>query len=55
MSGTSDTFFVDRGLGRHQVPNALRAVGETVVCHDDLYAQDTPDTEWLQAEAAKGG
>ncbi|MBL8009032.1 MAG: hypothetical protein JNJ64_00375 [Flavobacteriales bacterium] len=54
MSGTDQPFFVDRGLGRHQVPNALRAVGETVVCHDDLYAQHTPDTEWLQAEAAKG-
>lgn len=54
MSGTDHTFFVDRGLGRHQVPNALKAAGATVVCHDDLYAQDTPDTEWLQAEAAKG-
>lgn len=54
MSGRDHTFFVDRGLGRHQVPNALKAAGETVVCHDDLYAQDTPDTEWLQAEAAKG-
>jgi hypothetical protein len=47
-------FFVDRGLGRHQVPDALRNAGETVVCHDDLYAQHTADTEWLRSEAAKG-
>ena len=54
MSETSDSFFADRGLGRHQVPNALREVGEIVVCHDDLYDQHTPDLDWLEAEAAKG-
>ena len=54
MSEVSDTFFLDRGLGKHQVPNALRSAGETVICHDELYTQTTSDVDWLQAEAGKG-
>jgi hypothetical protein len=47
-------FFVDRSLGRTVVPNALRAVGEHVVAHDDCFAQNTPDADWL-VEVGKRG
>jgi predicted nuclease of predicted toxin-antitoxin system len=41
------TYFVDRSLGRGIVVEVLRAAGETVVAHDDRFAQNTPDAEWL--------
>jgi hypothetical protein len=41
------TFFVDRSLGSGVVADALRAVRERVVIHDDHFATDAPDTEWL--------
>ena len=41
------TFFVDRQLGRFIVPEALRAAGAQVEAHDDHFAQNTPDVEWL--------
>ncbi len=40
-------YFVDRSLGRGIVPATLRAAGHEVHAHDDLFAQDTPDTDWL--------
>lgn len=45
-------FFVDRGLGRGDVPSALRGAieqGEGVHLHDDHFAQSTADVEWLTA------
>lgn len=41
------TFFVDRSLGAHDVPDALRAAGARVEVHDAHFAPDTPDTRWL--------
>lgn len=46
------TIFVDRSLGCHDVVNALRAVGETVVAHDDQFEDSTDDEVWL-AEAGR--
>ena len=43
------TFFIDRSLGREKVPNALRQAGAKVVVHDDIFANDAPDEEWLAA------
>jgi hypothetical protein len=40
-------YFVDRSLGRGIVVDTLRATGHEVHAHDALFAQDTPDTEWL--------
>jgi len=40
-------YFVDRSLGRGIVVDTLRAAGQQVHAHDDLFAQNTPDTEWL--------
>jgi hypothetical protein len=41
------TFFLDRQLGRHKMAGILRATGLKVEIHDDHFAQDAPDTEWL--------
>ena len=48
------TFFVDRSLGAHDVPDALRTAGALVECHDDHFAPDTPDTAWLAEVGARG-
>lgn len=40
-------FFVDRSLGGRLVVDALRSAGAHVVVHDDVFAQDTPDVDWL--------
>lgn len=48
------TFFIDRSLGRTHVAEALRRVGARVVIHDDYFAPDAPDTEWLGRAGAEG-
>ena len=47
------TCFVDASLGR-TVVELLRAAGFAAVAHDDLFAQGTPDTEWLPEIGARG-
>lgn len=47
-------FFVDRSLGRHIVPDALRAAGAHVQVHDDLFPQNAPDEVWLPAAGRNG-
>ena len=47
-------FFVDRSLGKHDVPNALRAAGARVGVHDDHFPQDAPDEVWLPAVGRNG-
>ena len=41
------TYFVDRSLGRHELVSRLRAAGLSIEAHDDHFAPDTPDEEWL--------
>lgn len=48
------TFFTDKNLGLHTVPNALRALGLRVECKTQHFAQDTPDTEWLPVVGKRG-
>jgi hypothetical protein len=48
------TFFVDRSLGAHDVPHALRSGGALVEIHDDHFAPDTLDTVWLAEVGARG-
>ena len=50
----SPTFFVDRSLGSRIVPAALRAAGARVLVHDDHFAQNALDVEWLQAAGREG-
>lgn len=41
-------FFIDEALGGHQIPAALRAAGENVETHNDVFPSGTPDVEWLE-------
>ncbi len=50
-SASPPEYFIDRSLGRHVVPDALRAAGTIVHVMADVYGervgQGLPDTEWL--------
>ena len=46
-------FFVDRSLGRG-VAEALRKAGVEAHRHDDLFAQNAPDEEWLREVGRRG-
>lgn len=44
-------FFIDRSLGRHRVPEALREAGWTLRTHHEVYGgrdEQVPDVEWLE-------
>jgi predicted nuclease of predicted toxin-antitoxin system len=47
-------YFVDRSLGRGIVVESLRDAGAAVHAHDDHFAQNTPDTEWLIEVGQRG-
>ena len=48
------TFFLDRALGNKVIANALRATGADVRVHNDHFAQDARDEEWLVQVAQQG-
>jgi hypothetical protein len=48
------TFFVDAALGRVLVAEALRSEGLEAVLHDDVFAQGTPDEDWLPEVGRRG-
>jgi len=44
-------FFIDRSLGRHRVPEALRKSGWSLRTHHEVYGErdeQVPDVEWLE-------
>jgi predicted nuclease of predicted toxin-antitoxin system len=41
-------FFIDRSLGKHKVARALRQAGVRVEIHDDHFAPDAKDADWLR-------
>ena len=47
------TFFLDRSLGAKVVATALRNAGWSVVTHDQVFPQDTPDQVWLARAGAE--
>jgi predicted nuclease of predicted toxin-antitoxin system len=47
------TFYVDRCVGK-AVVGALRAAGARVEAHDDHFAQDAADEQWIPDVAARG-
>lgn len=51
---TPHTYFVDRNLGKRIVPGILRTAGVQVEAHDDHFAQNVTDEEWLRYVGAKG-
>lgn len=44
----SYTYFVERNLGRFEVPKALKAAGANVVVHHDVLPHDSPDEDWIK-------
>lgn len=55
MSGSQKlTFFIDRALGQKFVALALRGAGATVEVHEDHFAPESPDTEWLPEVTRRG-
>jgi predicted nuclease of predicted toxin-antitoxin system len=50
---TRPTFFVDRSLGKG-VGRALRDAGATVELHDDYFAQETADVDWIATVTQNG-
>ena len=57
-SASSPEFFVDRSLGRHVVPDALREAGVVVHVMADVYGerigQGLADEEWLRDAGERG-
>ena len=54
-SGQPDvTFFIDRSLGKHVVPEALKAAGARITIHDDHFSPDTSDDVWLREVSDRG-
>ncbi len=47
MTSPPITFFIDRCLGSKRVVAALREAGLTVEIHEDHFAPDALDVEWL--------
>jgi PIN like domain len=47
-------FFVDRSLGGRVVGAALRDAGVDVRLHDEHFAANAPDAEWLTAAGDRG-
>ena len=50
------TFFIDRCLGRHDVPHAVRSAlleGESVEIHDEHFHKNAEDGEWLTVVGEK--
>jgi hypothetical protein len=57
-SASAPEFFVDRSLGRHVVPDALREAGAAVHVMADVYGerigQGLADEEWLRDAGERG-
>jgi predicted nuclease of predicted toxin-antitoxin system len=53
-SPSSITFFIDRCLGSKRIVTALRQAGITVEIHDDNFAPDAPDVDWLPIVGERG-
>jgi hypothetical protein len=54
MSVPTTTFFIDRCLGSKKIVLALRQAGLTVEVHDDHFAPDALDVDWLPQVGAWG-
>jgi hypothetical protein len=50
----SIVFFTDENLGRHVVPEAIRAAGEKVIAFHERFASGTKDEVWLKEVGTNG-
>jgi len=48
------TFFIDRCLGSKEIAGSLRQGGITVEIHDDNFAKDAQDVDWLPQVGQRG-
>jgi hypothetical protein len=46
--------FVDRSLGKHDVPDVLKSAGAVVAVHSDYFADNAPDVYWLKIVGHQG-
>ena len=51
---SSLVLFLDRSLGKHVVATALRQAGAHVEIHDDHFASDARDEDWLKDVGRRG-
>ena len=54
MSDERPALFLDRDFGRYEVASVLRQAGEIVEVHDDHFAQDVDDEDWLPEVTRRG-
>lgn len=47
-------FFIDRSLGVEPIRTELRNAGLQVEIHDDHFARDAEDRDWLRVVGARG-
>ncbi|MFL5313176.1 MAG: hypothetical protein ACJ79H_22305 [Myxococcales bacterium] len=47
-------FWIDRSIGRHIVPAALRKTGRQVKHHDDEFPENAEDVDWLPIVGSRG-
>ncbi len=47
-------FFIDRSLSKNVFARAFTAAGVRYELHDDHFAPNTPDTDWIEAVAKRG-
>jgi predicted nuclease of predicted toxin-antitoxin system len=50
----SETFFLDRCLGKKILASVLRAATLKIEVHDDHFPPDAKDEDWLQIVGARG-
>jgi hypothetical protein len=50
----SETFFLDRCLGKKILASALRAANLKIEVHDDHFPPDAKDEHWLRVVGARG-
>ena len=48
------TFFIDRSLGKNIISGRLRSEGVNVEVHDEHFAMNAPDEEWISSVARSG-
>lgn len=48
------TFFIDRALGKHTVSSALRQAGARIELHDEHFAPEAKDEDWLLEVGRRG-
>jgi predicted nuclease of predicted toxin-antitoxin system len=52
--GQSITFFIDRCLGSQQIAQVLRNTGILIEIHDDHFAKNAQDVDWLPEVGRRG-